>query len=99
MASQDPMLAPPDMLTTCVNISEWSKLCKVDEKSLASYKKKCDQVNTGKITMTNMPKRNRRDWTAWAFSWQTKSPLIHLKKLSTKPVQIIISVTGSQHGR
>jgi hypothetical protein len=59
MASQDPMLAPPDMLTTCVNISEWSKLCKVDEKSLASYEKKCDQVNTGKITMTNMPKRNR----------------------------------------
>jgi hypothetical protein len=36
---QDSMLAPPEMPTTYVNNSEWSKLCKVDEKLLASYKK------------------------------------------------------------
>jgi hypothetical protein len=36
---QDPMLAPPEMLTTRANDSEWIKLCKVDEKLLASYEK------------------------------------------------------------
>jgi hypothetical protein len=49
---QDPMLAPPEMPTTYANNSEWSKLCKVDEKLLASYEKKCNQVNTGNMTMT-----------------------------------------------
>ncbi len=37
---QDPMLAPPEMLTTRANDSEWIKLCKVDEKLLASYEKR-----------------------------------------------------------
>jgi hypothetical protein len=68
------MLAPPEMPTTYANNCSWSKLCKVDEKLLASYEKKCNQVNTGKITMTDMPKKNRRYWTTWTFSWQTKSP-------------------------
>jgi hypothetical protein len=34
------MLAPPNMPTTYTNNSEWSKLCKLDEKLLASYEKK-----------------------------------------------------------
>jgi hypothetical protein len=37
---QDPMLAPPEMLTTRANDSEWIELCKLDEKLLASYEKK-----------------------------------------------------------
>ena len=37
---QDPMLAPPEMLTTCANDSEWTNLCKVDETLLASYEPK-----------------------------------------------------------
>ena len=37
---QDLMLAPPEMLTTRANDSEWIKLCKVDEKLLASYEKR-----------------------------------------------------------
>jgi hypothetical protein len=53
---QDPMLAPPEMPTTYWNNSEWNKLCKVDGKLLAIYKKNCNQLNTGKITMTDMPK-------------------------------------------
>jgi hypothetical protein len=36
---QDPMLAPPEMPTTYSNNSEWTKLCKVDEKLLAIYEK------------------------------------------------------------
>jgi hypothetical protein len=36
---QDPMLAPPGMPTMYANNSKWSKLCKLDEKLLASYKK------------------------------------------------------------
>jgi hypothetical protein len=71
---QDPMLANPEMLTTRANDSKWIKLCKVDEKLLASYEKKCNQVKIGKLTMTDMPKRNRRYWTMSTFSLQTKSP-------------------------
>jgi hypothetical protein len=37
---QDRMLAPPNMPTTYANNSEWSKLCKLNEKLLASYEKK-----------------------------------------------------------
>jgi hypothetical protein len=72
---QDPMLAPPEMPTTYANNSEWSKPCRVDENILASYEKKCNQVNTWKINpMTDMPKRNRRYWMALTFSMQRKSP-------------------------
>jgi hypothetical protein len=65
---QDPMLAPPDMPTTYAINSEWSKLCKLDEKLLASYKKKVQS------STTDMPKRNRRYWTTSIFSLQTKNP-------------------------
>ncbi len=68
---QDPMLAPPEMPTTSSNNSEWNKLCKVDEKLLAIYEKKCTQLKTGKITMTDMPKKNRRYWTTLTFSLPT----------------------------
>jgi hypothetical protein len=72
---QDLMLAPPNMPATYANNSEWSKLCKLDEKFLASYEKKCNQVNTGRITTTDIPKRNRRYyWTTSIFSLQTKNP-------------------------
>jgi hypothetical protein len=71
---QDPILAPPEMPTTRVNDFEWTSLCKLDEKLQASYEKKSNQVNIEKITMTGMPKRNRRYWTTFTFSLQTKSP-------------------------
>jgi hypothetical protein len=37
---QDPMLAPPEMPNIHANDSEWTNLCKVDEKLLASYGRK-----------------------------------------------------------
>ncbi len=37
---QDPTLAPPEMLTTHANNSEWIRLCKVDQELLSSYGKK-----------------------------------------------------------
>jgi hypothetical protein len=37
---QDPMLAPPEMLTTRANDSEWIRLCKVDQELLSCYGKK-----------------------------------------------------------
>jgi hypothetical protein len=59
---QDPMLAPPEMPTIYMNNSEGSRLSKVDEKLLASYEKKCNQVNTGIIICTDIPKRNIGYW-------------------------------------
>ena len=37
---QDPTLAPPEMLTTHANNSEWIRLCKVDQELLSSHGKK-----------------------------------------------------------
>ena len=37
---QDPTLAPPEMLTTHANNSEWIRLCKVDQEKLSSHGKK-----------------------------------------------------------
>jgi hypothetical protein len=72
---QDPMLTPPEMPDTHANDSEWTNLCKLDEKLLASYGGGGgNQVNIEKITMTGMPKRNRRYWTTLTLSFQTKSP-------------------------
>jgi hypothetical protein len=43
---QEPMLAPPEMLTTYANNSEWIKLCKINEKLLASYGGKVNREKT-----------------------------------------------------
>jgi hypothetical protein len=43
---QDPVLTPPEMPTTYANNFKWIKLCKIDEKLLASYGGKVNGENT-----------------------------------------------------
>jgi hypothetical protein len=44
--TQDSLLAPPEMRTTYVNNSEWTKLCKIEETLVASYGGKVNREKT-----------------------------------------------------
>jgi hypothetical protein len=69
---QDKRLAPPEIPTTWANNSEWSKLCKADEKVLASFEKNAIKWTTEKISMTKMPKWNQSYWTMLTFPCKQK---------------------------
>ncbi len=57
---QDPMLAPPEMLTTRANDSEWIKLCKVNEQLLASYEKRIQSIENRENNYDRHAKTNKK---------------------------------------